>query len=169
MKKILLYLLLAGVLVMSGSCRKAAEKARENIRIEAVEKFERHGMTGAEVVLRVMNDTGYKLSVESAQLDVFYAGSLVGNIRLREGVEVDRRTTASVAMLWQLRIADPLALYALMQKIKQRDFSDVTVSYAVKGRGGPAKVNISREMVPVPEFLNTFGLTLQNIDNYLKN
>lgn len=169
MKRILLYLTLACVLVISGSCRKAAEKARKNIRIEAVEKFELHGMTGADVVLRVMNDTGYKLSVESAQLDLFYSGSLVGTVRLREGVELDRRTTASVAMQWQLRVEDPLSLFVVMQKIKQNDLADVAVSYAVKGRGGPAKINISREMVPASEFLNTFGLTLQNLGNYLKN
>ncbi len=38
-----------GVLLMV-SCRRAVEKARRNIRLEAVEKVERKGMGGAEAV-----------------------------------------------------------------------------------------------------------------------
>ena len=157
-RSLCILLLLAAALSLS-SCRRAAEKARKNIRIEAVEKFERHGMTGAEMVLRVMNNTGYKLSLQKAGMDVYFAGSPVGSIRLKEGVEVARRSTQSVSTQWQLRIADPLALYVLTKKLGEGDLSQVAVSYAVEGRGGPAGVNISREMVPLSEFLNIFGLT----------
>lgn len=167
MRKYLFYTLLLAVGLSAASCRRAVEKARENIRVEAVEKIERKGLTGAEVVLRVKNGTGYKLMLKNARMDVYYSGSRVGDIRLREGVEVPRRTTASVQMEWQLRIADPLALYVLTKRIRENDFSQVTVSYAVEGRGGPAPVNISRDMVPLSEFLNIFGLTLQDVSNYL--
>ena len=55
------YVLLLAVAVSVSSCRRAVEKARRNIRFEGIEKVERQGLTGAEVVVRVMNDTGYKL------------------------------------------------------------------------------------------------------------
>lgn len=168
MKKYLfLFLLLALTLPMS-SCRRAAEKARKNIRIEALEKFERHGMTAADVVVRVMNNTGYKLVLDKASIDVFFNGSRVGTITLSEGVEVMRRTTQSVATRWQIRLSDPLALYVMIKKIEAGDLSQISLSYAAEGRGGPAPVKISREMVPVSEILNTFGLTLQDLGKYLK-
>ena len=43
----------------------------------------------------------------------------------------------------------------------------IGVSFAIEGRGGPARVKISREMMPLSEFLNIFGLSLQDVKNYL--
>ena len=169
MKKIMICLLVLAAVLPFGSCRRAIEKARENIRVEEVEKIERHGMTGIDIVVRVKNDTGYKLALDQAQLDLYYGGREVGSVTLREGVGVDRRSTASVATQWKIRISDPLAMYVLAKKIEQGDLSQVAVSYRVKGKGGPAGIDISRDMVPVSEFLNTFGVTLEDVGNYLKN
>ncbi|MEG0806875.1 MAG: hypothetical protein RR410_00830 [Alistipes sp.] len=168
MKRWIYILLVLAATLPMGSCRRAVEKARRNIRIEAVESVERRGLTGVEVVLRVMNNTGYKLALEQASLDLFYGRSRIGKILLREGVQVQRRTTGSVATAWQIKISDPLALYVLTRKLHEGDISQISVSYAVTGRGGPAPVNISREMVPLSEILNIFGLSLQDLTNYLK-
>ena len=54
-----------------------------------------------------MNDTGYKLVLDAAKAGVYYAGSRVGTIVLREAVEVPRRTTDSFRTLWRLKISDP--------------------------------------------------------------
>ena len=149
------YVLLLAVAVSLSSCRRAVEKARRNIRFEGIERVERQGLTGAEVVVRVMNDTGYKLVLDAT-------------VVLREAVEVPRRTTDSFRTLWQLKISDPLALYVLARKVKSGDLSQVEVSYAVEGRGGPAPVKISRERMPLSDFLNTFGLTIEDVKKQLK-
>ena len=162
------YVLLLAVAVSLSSCRRAVEKARRNIRFEGIERVERQGLTGAEVVVRVMNDTGYKLVLDAAEMGVYYAGGRVGTVVLREAVEVPRRTTDSFRTLWQLKISDPLALYVLARKVKSGDLSQVEVSYAVEGRGGPAPVKISRERMPLSDFLNTFGLTIEDVKKQLK-
>lgn len=167
MRKYLIYLLLLGAAVSVTSCRKAVEKAQRNIRFEGIEKVERQGLTGAEVVVRVKNDTGYKLLLNAAQVDIYYAGRRVGRVLLREPVEVPRRTTGSFRTLWRLKISDPLALYVLAKKIRSEDLSQIALSVAVEGRGGPAPVKFSREKVPLSEILNTFGLTLRDVKNYL--
>lgn len=108
------YVLLLAVAVSVSSCRRAVEKARRNIRFEGIEKVERQGLTGAEVVVRVMNDTGYKALCSMRRRRAFtMPGSRVGTIVLREAVEVPRRTTDSFRTLWRLKISDPLALYVL--------------------------------------------------------
>ena len=150
------------------ACRRAVEKAQRNIRFEGIEKVERQGLTGAEVVVRVMNNTGYKLVLDAAEIGIYYADGRVGSVVLREAVEVPRRTTDSFRTLWRLKISDPLAVYVLAKKVQSGDLSQVAVSYAVEGRGGPAPVKISRERMPLSEFLNTFGLTIQDVKNYLK-
>ena len=157
------YVLLLAVAVSLSSCRRAVEKARRNIRFEGIERVERQGLTGAEVVVRVMNDTGYKLVLDAAEMGVYYAGGRVGTVVLREAVEVPRRTTDSFRTLWQLKISDPLA-----RKVKSGDLSQVEVSYAVEGCGGPAPVKISRERMPLSDFLNTFGLTIEDVKKQLK-
>ena len=168
MRKFLLYLLLLAVAASAASCRKAVEKAQRNIRFEGIERVERQGLTGAEVVVRVMNDTGYKLVLDAAKAGVYYAGSRVGTIVLREAVEVPRRTTDSFRTLWQLKISDPLALYVLLRKVEAGDLSQVGIAYALEGRGGPAPVKISRDRMPLSDFLNTFGLTIEDVKKQLK-
>ena len=138
-----------------------AEKAQRNIRLEAVEKARRQGLSGAEIVLRVKNGTGHKLKLEKASLTVYYAGGVVTKVALREPAEAPRRATASVTTLWRIRTSDPMALHVMTKKIREDDISKIGVSFAVEGRGGPARVKISREMMPLSEFLNIFGLSKQ--------
>lgn len=168
MRKYFFYLLLLAAAVSMNSCRKAVEKAQRNIRFEGIEKIERQGLTGAEMVVRVMNNTGYKLVLAMAEIEVYYADSRVGTVVLREPVEVPRHTTDSFRTLWRLKMADPMALYVLLKKVESGDLSQVGIAYALEGRGGPAPVKISRERMPLSDFLNTFGLTLQDVKNQLK-
>ena len=167
MRKFLLYLLLLAAAVSATSCRRAVEKAQRNIRFEGIEKIERQGLTGAEMVVRVMNNTGYKLQLGMAEIDIYYAGGRVGTIVLREPVEVPRRTTGSFRTLWRVKISDPLALYVLLRKVEAGDLSQIGVAYALEGRGGPAPVKISHDRMPLSEFLNTFGLSADDLKNYL--
>ena len=166
--RLLFWILLSAVLLPMTSCRRAVEKARRNMRIEAVEKVERQGLSGAEVVVRVTNDTGYKVVLKQARIDVFHAGNLVTSILLREPVEVPRRTAGSVSSLWKMRTPDPMALYALKRKLQQGEAARVSVTLSVEGRGGPSPVKISEQMMPLSEFLNIFGLSLQDVKNYLE-
>ncbi|MEG2366008.1 MAG: hypothetical protein RSB29_04555 [Alistipes sp.] len=166
MRVILLALLVAVSLLPS--CRRAAEKARRNIRIEAVEKVEPHALSGIDLTLRVHNGTGYKLVLHDASLTLWFDGSRVGDVVLREGVQVERRTTQSVVTRWKFQIDDPITLYILARRINAGDLSQIGVSYAVDGRGGPAPVKISSEMVPLSDFLHTFGVRIEDLKSYLK-
>lgn len=168
MKKYVLLIVAFTVALATPSCRRAAEKAREKIRIEAVEAIERHGLSGFDAVVRIKNGTGYKLRLETAEMELFYDSRRIGGVALREPVDVPRRTTVSVGTQWRLRISDPLALYLLTRKLQQGDLSQINVSFVVKGRGGPARVDISRDMMPLSQVLNIFGLKADDLKNYLK-
>jgi len=150
------------------SCRRAAEKASEKIRIEEVERIEPHGLTGWDMVLRVRNDSGYKIKLEKVSFDVFFNSSPVLGIELVEPVEMPRHTTGSFTTRWNARICNPLALYVFARRIRQNDLSAASVSFAIEGRGGPASINISQEKMPLSDFLNTFGIDLQDMKNLLE-
>ena len=165
--KYLVGLLLFGIALSGGSCRRAVERAKRNIRIEAVEKVERIGIAGAEVVVRANNGSRYKLALTTAEFGLYYADARVGTIVLMQPVEVPRRTNLAVTTRWRLKISDPMALYLLLRKTSDGDWSQVGVSCSVEGRGGPAPVKFSREKMPLSDFLNTFGVSIRDIENYL--
>ena len=148
------------------SCRRAAEKARRSIRIEGVERIERHALSGIDLTVRIHNGSRYKLLLHEAELEVWYDGTLVGGVRLREGVEVPRRTTQSLTTRWKLSIDDPLGLHALLRRLRCGDFSQIEVGFRVKGRGGPAGVNIRKERMPLPDFLRIFGADTDDLKTY---
>ena len=168
MKKIWICLLLSLVALTAVSCRRAAERAAQKISIEAVEEFRLRGMTGADIVLRVANGTRHKLELERFELSLYYRESRCATIRLHERVEVGKRTVESVATRWKFKADDPLALLLLVRELYANDPSQIRVSYAIEGHGGPARVNIAREKVPFSDFLAIFGITLQEVQQYLR-
>ena len=167
MKKLLqLTLLLALVLPMS-ACRKAAQKAASKIRLEAVERVTPKGFTAVEAVLRVANGTSYKLALEQATIRIHYRQSDVLVLTLHEAVGLGKKRTESLTTRWKVQIADPLALLLLARDVKSGDPSQIAVSARIEGRGGPARVNLDRQMVPLSEFLRTFDLSMEDLNNYL--
>ena len=167
MRRFLLFFVVSAVALSCASCRRAAERAREKIRLEAVEQVAPRGLSGVDVTLRVANGSGHRLVLESAEFDLYYAGSRAGGVTLREAVEVPKRTTLSAETRWRLRIADPLACFALVRRLRAGDPSRICVSYDVRGHGGPVPVHLAEEMVPLSQFLRTFGLSIEDLKNYL--
>ena len=167
MKRNLLLLCLLCAALLSGSCRRAAERAAQKIRIEAVESITPKGLTSAEAVLRIANGTRYKLLLQEAQFTLCYQSSRVLTLRLYDGFEVPKRSVASVPTRWRIRIEDPLALLLVGRDVRAGEAANLFVSYTLAGRGGPASGNRTEEMVPLSDFLRTFGVTLEEIKNYL--
>lgn len=168
MKRVWIYTLLLAVALMAGSCRRSVEKVARKIRFEGIEHVQLQGLTTAEVVARIDNGSAYRLSLSAARIDLYYADALVGRLVLDEPVEIDRRTEASLQTRWRLQISDPLTLFVLYRKVKAGDYDRIALSCDIEGRGGPAPLRFSREKMPVSEFLTTFGLSVQDVQNYLK-
>lgn len=161
-------LLLVGM-VMAGtvSCRRAAERAGERIRIESVEQVKLYGLSGADLTLRVRNDNRFGLVLQEAGIDLWYGGRSVGSISLREQIFVPRRCVESVVSRWRFSVDDPFALYLLARRIAENDPSRIEVAFRVKGRGGAASVNIREERMPLSDFLRIFGLNCEKLNQYL--
>lgn len=151
-----------------GSCRQAVERVAEKIRVEAIEKIERQGLTNARVTVRIANGTVHRLVLKAATIDVYYGTAPAASLVLKDEVAIEGRTTQSVTTDWRVKVSDLLALYALMRKVAADDISQVFVSFAANGQGGPIPVNIARERIPLSAILDTFGMNLQSVKNYLR-
>lgn len=168
MRRLLLFLLCAAVACAATSCRRAVERSASKIRLEEVGRPVVLGPTAFELPLTVDNGSAHRLRLTAVSLALRCGEERAVELRLDGEVEIPRRTRAEVATRWRLRIADPLALYVVVRRLRAGELSDLAVDCAVEGRGGPAAVNISRERVPLSEFLNTFGLTTRDVAEFFR-
>lgn len=157
------------VLLMSVSgCRPLMTGPRQGVWVESVERLVRRGSVGIELDLTLRNDTKHTLKIRRAELDIYYAGARVGTLRLCDPLRLERRATTGATTRWRMESQDPMALYVLERRIRGEEWSQIAVSYRLRGRAGIAPVKISGEMIPVSDFLNTFGGSLDDLRNSIK-
>ena len=92
----------------------------------------------------------------------------VAEFRLHEPVRIPERTTVDCRSLWRLRTEDPMAYYALGRRLRSGDTERIGISAHIEGRSGRYPVNFSCQRMPVSDFLNTFGLSIKDIENFLE-
>ena len=158
MKTNLLILLCALSALMLTSCRQTAERVAQKIRFEGVESVHMESLSTVVIDFAIENGTAHRLRAEQAVAKLRYRGSEVGSMRLIEPVEVDRRSHAVVPTRWRIELRNPLAMLSVAARVAQQEYDELTVDLSVAGSGGPVPVNISREKVPMSNFLNTFGI-----------
>ncbi len=167
-KNVLLSILLILLALTFGSCRRMAEKAARKVRIEAVEEFRLRGLTGAEMVLRIANDTRYNIELDQVELTLHYKENPAITLRLHESIEIDKRSTESIATRWKLK-AEGLAMMLVARDLYNDDSSQIRVSFRIEGHGGPARIDIAQEKMLLSDFLSIFGITLQELKNQIRS
>lgn len=150
------------------SCRGAVERAARDIAIEGVGEVARLGSAGAAVTLRVRNDSPRNVRLDDACLELYLAGGRAAEWRLHEPVRVPDRTTLDCRTVWRLRSEDPMAYYALGRRLRNGEIDRIEVSARAVGHVGGLRVKFSRERMPLSDFLNTFGVTIEQIENFLE-
>ena len=158
MKKNLLILLCALSALMLTSCRQTAERVVQKIRFEGVESVHMESLSTVVIDFAIENGTAHKLRAEHGVVKLCYNGSEVASLRLQEPVEVERRTHGVVPTRWTIDVRNPLAMLLVATRVAQERYDELTVDLSVEGSGGPMPVNISREKVPLSNFLNIFGI-----------
>ena len=124
---------------------------------------ETYGSAGADVTLHVR-----PLRFEAAALSLAYDGGEVLCATLRDTVTVASGWEGDVRMRCRLRVPDRAALYAVQRKLQRAETQRMTVSFALRLRVGDAVKKIGRRRMPLSDFLNTFGLTIEDVKKQLK-
>lgn len=167
-KNVLLSIALILLALTFGSCQRTAEEAIQKIRIEAVEDFRLSGLTNAEMVLRIANDTRHKIKLDEAELTILYKERPTIALQLQEGIKINKRTTESIATRWKLK-GEALPMMLVMRTIRNDDPSQIQVSFRIGGHSGLVGFDISQEKMPLSDFLPTFGLTWQEFKNRIQS
>ena len=166
MRKWLYCILLTAMVLPMVSCRRAVEKARRNIRLEAVEKGRTQGDGRRRGRSAREERHGVQLVLERAKVDLFYAGSRVMSIILHGRVEVPRRTTGKFHVAVAREDYRPDGLLRDGEKIREDDISQVAVSFAVEGAGAGFGKKFGRDGAVVGIFEYLWAV-LAGRENYL--
>ncbi len=166
-KNVLLSISLILLALTFGSCRRMTEEAVRKIRIEAVEEFRLRGLTNAEMVLRIANGTRHKIKLNQVELTIHYKESPAITLQLHEGIEINKRTTESIATRWKLK-AEGLALMLIARDIRNDDPSQIQVSFRIGGHAGLVHIDITQEKMTLSDFLSIFGITWQELKDQFR-
>jgi hypothetical protein len=168
MKRTLYLLLLLLLALPMTSCRGVKERMREKVRFEGIESIRLTGSSSLNIDLRIANESAHKLQLDNAVATLFYKESRVGTMTLKEPVVQPRRTTGALPTQWTIDLNNPLAALALVANLQQGNSDLATVSLHLEGKGGPMPLTISREKMPLSEFLNIFGIRAQDLTQLIK-
>ncbi|MBR5819645.1 MAG: hypothetical protein IKY68_00115 [Alistipes sp.] len=169
MKKLLKLSLLVALAFSFASCSNTMQKMRSKVKLQGVEDIRPTSLSSVRIDLRVMNKTAYNLHLKDAVANLYYRENCIGTMRLKEQVEVPKRTESEVfETYWAVEIGNPLSLLPLVAKLRSGDLSEYWVNLELEGRGGPVPVNLSREKMPLSDFLRSFGVDSKNLMNILK-
>lgn len=168
MKKYLYLLLAVASLLPLASCSKRVEKLQQQVRLEGIESVRLEGLTTLCLDLRVVNDSPYKLQLSDAEAHLYYRDYKIASMLLTEVVEVAKRSgSATYPTHWRVEVGNPMTLLPLLGKVREGDVSECWVQLEIEGRGGPVPINLSRQKMPLSDFLRTFGVQTEDLKNFL--
>lgn len=144
-------LLLILPLILLGSCIK-----QEDITLKEVENISVQGFSRIDLSLKVENQSGSKLRIEDARMELCRGEMPLVDLMLSEPILIPRKSTSSIPVSLRLKLANPLGALSLMGDLKST-LSQLTVSGEITAKAGWARKKIRFDDVPFTDFLRTFG------------
>ncbi len=149
--KITIRILLLTLPLWLGSCIK-----QDDIMLHEVENVSVQGFSRIDLTLKVENQSGSKLRIEDARLDLRHGEMSLVDLKLGQQVIVPRKSTSSIPVSLRLKLSNPLGALSMMSNLKST-LSQLTVSGEITAKAGWARKKIRFDKVPFTDFLRTFG------------
>lgn len=157
------------LLAASGiGCGAVSGDASRRVSVDSVGCIRRLGSAGAEAELWLRNDSGRTLVLRRARIALRCDGLPVGTLELHAPVRIARRSATHVVSRWRVRSDEPMAFRVLERRLRSGDLAGIEVGCDLRGRSGVIPANISTGMMPLSDFLNTFGLSADELKQFLE-
>ncbi len=124
--------------------------------LHEVENVSVQGFSRIDLTLKVENQSGSKLRIEDARLDLRHGEMSLVDLKLGQQVIVPRKSTSSIPVSLRLKLSNPLGALSMMSNLKST-LSQLTVSGEITAKAGWARKKIRFDKVPFTDFLRTFG------------
>lgn len=160
---LLIFVALCAVLFSSCNAERQAAKLREKIRFEGIEEIIPHGLSGVDAVVSVANETRHKIILEEAELTLGYDRNKVLMLQLRDVVELPKRFEGELKISTRMKVYDPLSAIVVLNRVRSKNFDDMSVTIDAKVKVGPVRKNILVQDMELSKFLNKFALSTEKI------
>ena len=148
------------------SGKKAAPGAK--VEFKVLEDFKLHGLSGVDIYVRVANNTGKRLTLDSGEFTVKLDGRRLASGSLSEPVTIEKRSDGVVVVPVKVNIDNPLVLLSAVSAFRS-DASRLTLSGSgtVKAMG-VVKKNLKIEDVPADKIMAKMGIDKESILKKIK-
>lgn len=148
------------------SGKKAAPGAK--VEFKGLEDFKLHGLSGVDIYVRVANNTGKRLTLDSGEFTVKLDGRRLASGSLSEPVTIEKRSDGVVVVPVKVNIDNPLVLLSAVSAFRS-DASRLTLSGSgtVKAMG-VVKKNLKIEDVPADKIMAKMGIDKESILKKIK-
>ena len=156
----------AAVAAAARSGKKAAPGAK--VEFKGLEDFKLHGLSGVDIYVRVANNTGKRLTLDSGEFTVKLDGRRLASGSLSEPVTIEKRSDGVVVVPVKVNIDNPLVLLSAVSAFRS-DASRLTLSGSgtVKAMG-VVKKNLKIEDVPADKIMAKMGIDKESILKKIK-
>lgn len=136
MKHYIKHLIVALSITLSlclSSCSKdrVPRQHRQKFQIVSLDKVKGSIGEGWQITLTVANNTASNLHINTASAFINHNGRKIGRATLDGEVLLPRRRCSQIDVPLRLTLSNPIAAFALLNKVRKGDFSGITVDYSI--------------------------------------
>lgn len=120
--------------------------------------------SGMNLYVMIDNGLNHRIAIKSCTAVISRNGVPVMQIELRERTTVPRKALAEVLLPLRFRAESSMSILALLRRIGDGRIDELTVSLTARCRVSIISKTFSMENVAMSEILDTFGVTIDDIE-----
>ncbi len=150
--------------LLLGGCAKQGETAklrRQKFQVVSLDKVNGSINEGWRITLTVANNTASNMRITAASAFVRHNGRKIGRLALDGEVLLPRRRCSQVEIPLRVTLANPIAAFGLLNKVRKGDFSGVTVDYSISVSALTSHRTFEQEGVSLEKLAHQFNFGLK--------
>ena len=150
--------------LLLGGCAKQGETAkprRQKFQVVSLDKVNGSINEGWRITLTVANNTASNMRITSASAFIRHNGRKIGRLALDGEVLLPRRRCSQVEVPLRVTLANPIAAFGLLNKVRKGDFSGVTVDYSISVSALTSHRTFEQEGVSLEKLAHQFNFGLK--------
>lgn len=147
-----------------------AQRIISEVHLNRVVDVTHLSTSGMNLYVEVENDTGHRIVVTDAELDILSHGEVIATISLRDKLVLKRRSTDVVLIPLRFKSRSSFVLGRLLSRIITKDV-DITLNYRIRGGVGLFRRTFHQEGIEARELINRYGdseMIIQQIEEYIR-
>ena len=166
MSKFLKNTLIALVIVASfllSSCAQQGEQRqrRQKFQVVSLDKVSGSISDGWKLTLTIANNTASNMHITDATAYIRHNGKKIGRLTLDGEVLLPRRRCSQVEVPLRITLANPMAAFSLLNKVRKGDLSGIAIDYSVAVTALASHRTFERNNVSLEQLAKQFNLGLK--------